>query len=115
MNSSPENQIPSPGHAGLAKPAVRPGNGVIVLERAVLGMTLGIITGFALFVATLWLVMKGGDTVGPHLQLLDQFFPGYAVTVRGSFVGMVYGFGCGFVSGWIIATVYNWVVAWRHR
>src|SRR5687767_7645649 len=115
MNRSSENPIPSPGNAGAQKSALRPVKGVIVLERAVLGITLGIITGLALFVATLWLVMKGGDTVGPHLQLLNQFFPGFAVTVRGSFVGFVYGFGCGFVSGWIIATVYNWVFAWRHR
>ena len=107
--------MPAPKGAGLAKPVGRPAVGVIVLERAVLGITLGTIAGLALFVATLWLVLKGGNHVGAHLQLLNQFFVGYAVTIRGSFVGFVYGFACGFVSGWIIATVYNWVVACRYR
>jgi hypothetical protein len=99
-------------------PSNRPGdpiNGVLILERAVLATTLGIVGGLVLFVATLWLVVKGGPRVGPHLELLNQFFYGYAVTVRGSFIGFVYGFGCGFVSGWIIATVYNWVVSLRQR
>ena len=27
------------------------------------------------------------DTVGPHLGLLNHYFPGYEVTVLGSFIG----------------------------
>src|SRR5688500_1857262 len=91
------------------------GNDILILERAVLATTLGIVAGVVLFVPTLWLVLKAGPRVGPHLELLNQFFYGYAVTVRGSFVGFLYGFACGFVSGWIIATIYNWVVSLRRR
>lgn len=100
---------------GQTDPSRELDSGVLTLERTVLGITLGIVVGLTLFLATLWLVIKGGEQVGPHLELLNQFFPGYTVSVRGSFVGFVYGFGCGFVSGWFIATVYNGVVALRHR
>jgi hypothetical protein len=88
---------------------------VIRVSRNVLGLTLGILFGFGLFLATNILVLKGGPHVGANLQLLDQFFPGYRVTFGGSFLGLIYGFAVGYVSGWIIATVYNLVVLLKHR
>ena len=83
---------------------------VIRVNRNVLGLTLGILFGFGLFLATNILVLKGGPHIGANLQLLNQFFPGYSVTFGGSFLGLIYGFAVGYLSGWIIATVYNWVV-----
>lgn len=88
---------------------------VIKLSRNILGITLGILCGGCIFLATLFLVVKGGPNVGAHLQLLSQFFPGYSVSAAGSFAGMAYGFIVGYVSGWVIATVYNWVVLLRRR
>ena len=88
---------------------------VIRVNRNVLGLTLGILFGFGLFLATNILVLKGGPHVGANLQLLNQFFPGYRVTFGGSFLGLMYGFAVGYVSGSIIATVYNWVVLLKHR
>jgi len=88
---------------------------VIRVNRNVLGLTLGILFGFGLFLATNILVLKGGQHVGANLQLLNQFFPGYRVTLSGSFLGLIYGFAVGYVSGWIIASVYNWVVLLRNR
>jgi hypothetical protein len=87
---------------------------VIRLSRNVLGLTLGMLVASGIFLATNILVLKGGPTVGIHLQLLNQYFPGYRVTFAGSFLGGLYGFVVGYVSGWIIATVYNWVVLLRH-
>ena len=87
---------------------------VIRLSRNVLGLTLGILFAAGIFLATNFLVLKGGPTVGIHLQLLNQYFPGYRVTFGGSFLGAAYGFAVGYVSGWIIAAVYNWVVLLRH-
>ena len=87
---------------------------VIRLSRNVLGLTLGILFAVGIFLATNFLVLKGGPTVGSHLQLLNQYFPGYTVTFGGSFLGAAYGFAVGYVSGWIIAAVYNWVVLLRH-
>ncbi len=88
---------------------------VIRVNRNVLGLTLGILFGVGLFLATNILVLKGGPHVGANLQLLDQFFPGYRVTFGGSFLGLIYGFAVGYLSGWIIATVYNWVVLLKDR
>jgi hypothetical protein len=83
---------------------------VLRLNGGVLGVASGLASGLALFVATNWLVLKGGDPVGPHLSLLSQFFIGYSVTFAGSFVGLAYGFACGFAAGWLVAWVYNGVV-----
>jgi|SRR5713101_607810 len=87
---------------------------VIRLSRNVLGLTLGMLFASGIFLATNILVLKGGPTVGTHLQLLNQYFPGYRVTFAGSCLGSLYGFVVGYVSGWIIAAVYNWVVLLRH-
>ena len=88
---------------------------VVRANRNVLGITLGFLCGAGLLVATLILVIKGGWNVGAHLSLLNQFFPGYTVTLLGSLVGLFYGFLVGYISGWIIATVYNGVVYFRLR
>jgi hypothetical protein len=71
---------------------------------------LGILTGLGIFIATNFLILKGGEVVGPHLSLLRAFFPFYSVTFMGSILGFVYGLVCGFVAGFVIASVYNLVV-----
>ena len=43
---------------------------VLSLSGTVTGLALGALCGLALFVATLCLVIKGGDNVGAHLKLL---------------------------------------------
>lgn len=77
------------------------------LNATIHGIVLGLIAGSLLFIATIWLVIKGGPVVGPNLALLNQFFIGYRVTVFGSFIGFGYGFLTGFIIGFFIATVYN--------
>jgi len=79
----------------------------------ILGLTFGILGGMLLFVVTLWLVVKGGPVVGPHLALLGQFFPGYRVTAGGAVLGLLYGAITGYVAGWIVGTVYNAVLGFR--
>ena len=77
------------------------------LDRVAFGVSLGTVTGLALFLATLILVVKGGDVVGPNLQLLSQYFPGYHVTALGSALGLFYGFLTGFAGGWFFALLRN--------
>lgn len=77
------------------------------LSGNILGLVFGIIFAAVIFVATNWLVLKGGPMVGPHLSLLSQFFIGYSVTFIGSLVGMLYGFVAGYLAGLFIAWVYN--------
>ncbi len=85
------------------------------VSRNVLGLTLGMLFGAGLFFATLILVIKGGPHPGANLQLLNQFYPGYRVTLAGSFLGLMYGFLTGYVSGFLIAAVYNGVASFRLR
>ncbi len=80
---------------------------VMRLNALVNGIAFGLVGGITLFLLTLWLVVKGGSVVGPHLGLLGQYLPGYSVTVGGSFVGFAYGLLIGFLFGAFIAVVYN--------
>jgi len=77
------------------------------LDRLALGLSTGTVAGVLLFLATIFLVLKGGYTAGPNLQLLENYFPGYSVTVSGSLLGLLYGFIGGFVGGSVFAFLRN--------
>lgn len=79
------------------------------LDRVAMGMAGGVMCGGMLLLATLMLALKGGETVGPHLGLLSQYFPGYDVSVPGSLVGLAYGAALGFGAGWLFAFLRNTV------
>lgn len=85
------------------------------LNATVQGVVTGIIAGLAVFIATNWLILRGGDVVGPHLSLLGQFFIGYEVTFVGSLIGFAYAFVTGFIVGYVIAQMYNWIAERRDR
>jgi hypothetical protein len=80
---------------------------IVRLEAVVQGVAWGLVAGLGLFLATNWLVLKGGRVVGPHLSLLRQFFVGYEVTFIGSLIGFAWAFLCGFVAGYLVSIVYN--------
>ena len=80
------------------------------LNAIVTGIVTGLVAGLGLFIVTNWLVLKGGEEVGPHLSLLDQFFVGYTVTFAGSLVGFTYAFVVGFAVGFAVAWLYNILV-----
>jgi hypothetical protein len=86
---------------------------LIRLNATIQGIVIGGIAGLGLFVVTNWLVIKGGEVVGPHLSLLSQFFIGYSVTFVGSLIGLAYGFALGFAVGYSVAWVYNSITDWR--
>ncbi len=95
--------------------------GVVRFNSKLLGLVLGAITGLIIFIATNWLVIKGGHiapngeyVVGPHLQLLSQFFIGYRVSFLGSIIGFAYGFAVGTLCGSLIGWVYNRIVDYRN-
>jgi len=87
--------------------------GTLLLNAKAFGLVLGLLTGLIIFIATNWLVLKGGDQVGPHLRLLSQYFIGYRVTFVGSLIGFAYGFALGTLSGAFIGWVYNKIAALR--
>lgn len=71
------------------------------------GLATGILFAAIIFLATNFLLLKGGEHVGPNLNLISQYFFGYSVTFAGSFVGLLYGFGSGFIIGWVSAFLRN--------
>ena len=77
------------------------------LDRTALGVAVGTLCGLGVFLATLFLLIKGGAVVGPRLALLGQFFIGYSVTASGAFIGLAYGFVSGFIIGWLIGFFRN--------
>jgi hypothetical protein len=89
-------------------------SGILWLNVKALGLALGLLFGLAIFIATNWLVLKGGEPVGPHLSLLGQYFIGYEVSFLGSFIGFAYGFAVGTLSGSLIGWIYNKIVEVRN-
>ena len=96
--------------------------GILRLNAKILGLVLGILMGLIIFVGTNWLLIKGGYTtpdgkyiVGPHLQLLSQFFIGYRVSFFGSIIGFFYGFALGTLCGSAIGWIYNKMVDLRTK
>ena len=77
------------------------------LDKFAFATAVGSVSGLFIFLATIWLVIKGGEVVGPNLRLLSQYFAGYTVTVKGSFIACGYSFFWGFIFGWLFAYLRN--------
>lgn len=76
-----------------------------------LATAIGSVLGLLIFFATTWLIITGGSA-SVYLQLLNQYFFGYTVTVKGALIGMAYGFSWGFLFGWLIAYLRNFFLAY---
>jgi hypothetical protein len=83
------------------------------LRAAIVAVVTGMVAGFGLFAATVWLLIKGGPHVGRNLNLLGNYYPGYSVTWTGAFVGFFYGTLTGALLGWCVAWLYNVLADWR--
>jgi hypothetical protein len=86
---------------------------LLYLNAKVQGVVTGVVAALAIFIATNWLVLKGGEVIGPHLGLLGQFFIGYRVSFVGSLIGAAYGFVVGYVIGYSAAKLYNAIARFR--
>lgn len=91
------------------------------MNSNVFGLVAGLLLGLAIFIVTNWLLIKGGHVnaqgeyvVGPHLQLLSQFFIGYRVSFLGSLIGFAYGFAAGTIAGASVGWIYNKIVEFRN-
>jgi hypothetical protein len=74
------------------------------LRKRALGLTLGVIWGLAVFVATWWAAIQGR---GKTLDLLSGYYPGFRVSFGGAVIGLIWGFVSGFIAGVLIAWLYN--------
>jgi hypothetical protein len=77
------------------------------MDKLAFATAVGSVSGLLLFLATVWLVIKGGHVVGPNLRLLSQYFAGYTVSVKGAFIAFSYSFVWGFLFGWLLAYLRN--------
>jgi hypothetical protein len=80
-----------------------------------LGGAVGVVGGLGLFYATIVLLLRGGELVGPHLRLLGNYLMGYEVTWPGAFLGLFGAGGLGFLLGFAMAHAINVVVAIHER
>jgi len=85
------------------------------LRAGVMAVTLGMSGGVGLFIATVWLLVRGGENVGQHLGLLSNYLPGYSVTWGGALVGLIYGAVVGAMLGASIAWIYNMIALYRNN
>ena len=90
----------SPAEKGLVRAFSR-------LDKLAFATATGTVAGLGVFLATIWLLIKNGELVGPNLELLSQYFVGYSVSFHGAFVGTGYSFFWGFLWGWVFAYVRN--------
>ena len=77
------------------------------MDKLAFATAIGTTSGLLIFLATIWLVIKGGEVIGPNLQLLSQYFIGYTVTLKGSLIAFGYSFVWGFLFGWLFAYLRN--------
>ena len=82
------------------------------MDKLAFAVAVGAVSGLMVFIATIWLVFKGGAVVGPHLSLLSIYFVGYSVSVKGSFIAFAYSFSWGFLFGWLFAYLRNLLLAY---
>jgi len=85
------------------------------LDPVAFGLAAGVMAGTLLFVATLFLALNGGELLGPKLQLLSNFLPGFTVSILGALIGFSYLFGLGFVFGSFSAYLRNLMVWFSAR
>jgi len=81
------------------------------MDKLAMATAVGSVSGLLFFLSTIWLVIKGGDVVGPNLELLSQYFVGYTATVSGAYKAFGYGFIWGFLFGWLFAYLRNFLLA----
>lgn len=77
------------------------------LDPIAFGLSTGIVGGLLLFLATIFLLLKDGAEVGPHLSLIAQFVPGYSATFTGGLLGLAYLLFFGFLIGSTFAYMRN--------
>jgi hypothetical protein len=76
------------------------------LKPSALGIAIGVVWGVSLF-ATTWISYYTGYAKAFLEALAVSIYPGYSISPAGSFLGLVYGFFDGLVSGAVIAWLYN--------
>jgi len=77
-------------------------NAAIRVNTVIMAVATGMLCAAILWSSTAILLLRGGPDVGAHLSLLSVFFPGYSVTWSGAWIGLLWGFIYGALSGIVL-------------
>jgi len=80
------------------------------LDPLAFGLSVGAVAGITVFVMTLLILLQGGEAAGSNFGLLGQFFIGYSVSITGGFIGFIWAFLIGFISGSGTAFLRNTII-----
>jgi len=79
------------------------------MHKQAFGIAVGLVAGLALFAVTAFhVIVQPANAL--NIGLLGQYFYGYEVTWRGAVIGFAWGMITGFVAGWFVAFVRNFVI-----
>jgi hypothetical protein len=85
------------------------------LDEVAFAVAVGLAAGIGLGALTLGLALAGESVVFPFVRLLDEYLPGYTVTLPGSVLGVTYGAAGGVVAGGLLAVIRNAAVGLHGR
>ncbi len=90
------------------------------LHRIAMGLAGAVVASGLLGIITVVLLLRGTDEAITAGSLLGQFLWGYSVSLRGIFIGLVWGLVIGFVMGYGFALLRNaavwlWLTLIRSR
>lgn len=77
------------------------------------GLACGLIWGVGVFVLAWWVMAFEGAT--GDLLVLGHIYRGFNISPLGSLIGLAWGLCDGFISGLILAAVYNWFASCRQQ
>lgn len=79
-------------------------------DPVALGLSLGVVMGLGLFLATAALLLEGGEPLGPNLSLLGAYLLGFEVSWAGALLGALEAMAFGFLFGAVMAKSINLLV-----
>jgi len=74
------------------------------LNKKSFALTCAILYAAGLFLLTFWVMLRGRPE---GLECMISIYPGYAVSIAGAFIGLVYAFVDGLIGGYLFAYIYN--------
>ena len=75
------------------------------LDKKAYGMATAILWGAAVFLGTIFLLLRGSE--GNFIIRLKAVYFGYTFSYLGALVGLVWALVTGFIGGWLFAFFYN--------
>ena len=77
------------------------------LDKFAFAVAVGTASFLFLLLATIFLEFKGDQNIVQSMLLLNNYFIGYDISIKGAFIGGGYCFLWGFISGWLFAYIRN--------